>query len=628
MRTRITSVVLLLCMLFAAFALSSCGKKGGTATEGATTPAATEGATTPATDGVTTPVATDGATTPAATDGATTPAATEGATTPAATEGATEPATVPATEPATDPATVPATVPATDPGTDWETISKKVKGYGENMRKIKIECADFVSTEKIAKNKAYLAGPDEVEAGVTPEIEMMVYARNHAACELLGLTIEYDYWDHDKASWGKSSGQIVTLTQGNAADAPDLFVNMIYDLNKAMLTFGAFKELRTLPRSYFNFETKGWMKDYMDSMSFTGDRAYVLASDYFLDVLRSMGVLPFNMSMMDDNATKLASVIVEDGELDGEALSTYFFDLVEGGDWTWELLGKLCTAIYFDADGDDQNSIGDTLGIIADCYGGVCTSVFIYSCGQEFIEHRVIEDESNPNNGKMWAYYPTSPGMLSDVFDAVASVFNGKGALTTMGKMDQATADEPGLAYHRIKFKQGELLFAGASLLGDLEDDNYQTMEQVYSVVPLPKVNAESEYNTFVTNTCDAGAINVRITAYKASAISAYLQYCTEHSAGIREEFLEIVTKYKTTTYDQGTDRMLDLIYENIRYGGAKVIDDAVGGGNRWHDIMKNGKCLVTAADLEDDFETQVNAKQETLDGILEKWYALPKSEG
>ena len=510
----------------------------------------------------------------------------------------------------------------------WEVLGPEVAALDAVDRQFTVEFSQFVAPEKIAKNRQYLQGPDAIEDGVTPTIEQMIYERNLAAKNTFGTEITYIEWDHDKASWGRAAGQIQTLVQGNAADAPDLFVNMIYDLNLVLKTVGAFKDVWSLPGSYFDFSTEGWMTDWMNSMSITGDRAYVLAGDYFLDVLRTIGVLPFNMTMMDANANKLAMPLIGEELAEGEELTPLFFDLVEEGKWTWELLGKLCEAIWVDTDGDGADSVRDQLGIIADEYGGVSSSIYIYSCGEELIERKVIEDEADPNCGKEWVYYPKEPGVLNDIFDSVAAVFSGSGSLSTRSSLDGATADNPGLAYHHIKFGQGELLTAGACLLGELEDDSFQQMQDQYSVVPLPKVNTESDYNTFITNTGDAGAINVNTAPNRAKVISAYVQYCTENSADIREEFLEIVTKYKTTTYNQGTDRMLDLIYEHINYGGVKVIEDAVNGNYRWHVMMKDGgKFLYTSADLATMYESAIQAKQTALNSLLTTWYSLPKIE-
>ena len=600
-----SAIALFVCIVILAFSFASCGKKKNNvpSTDAATTPA-----TTPATDKATTPAATDAATTPA-------------------TDKATEPATEPATDPVTEPATEPATTAAPD---DFEKIAKEVNKMSDSMRSFKISYDAYTYAERVAKNAEYVRGPDTVEDGVTPSIQEMVYKRNKNAVELLGLSIEYSA--QDTYGWGNQASKVIQpAVQGNDPDAPDLFIAMLYDLNIVLKTVGAFKNIKSLtqPNAYFNFDTQGWMKSWMESLSFTGDRAYVLGSDYFLDILRAMGVLPFNMDMMDANADKLATAILgDDEELDGEALSTYFFDLVEAGDWTWELLGKLCTAIYVDADADGQDSINDTLGIITDQYSGMAAALIIFSTGENTTETYTIEDPSSQYNGKTWVKYSDSAAVLGDIFEAVSSVFKGAGSFVTNDtSMASDSVDNPGIPYHHIKFANNELLFVGPSMLGTLELEAFQSMDSTYSVVPMPKVDASKEYNTIIHNTADAGAINVQTRPAKVKAISAFIQYCTQNSSEIREELLEIVTKYKTTSYDQGTDRMLDLIYENVVNARDKTIEDTAEGksAERFNKMMMDDAYTRGRDYIEGEYEGIIGTKNSRLDELLEQWYTLPQ---
>jgi len=515
----------------------------------------------------------------------------------------------------------------------WEVISAEVNALGDSDRSFLIELSEYTNAEKVSKNKDYVVGPDTIEGTTTPQLQQLVYERNKAANELLGTNVSYTYYD---LAWGQQTGKIKEVVQGQAADAPDLFVNMIYDLGNALL-YSSFKDTWSIPGSYFDFEADGWMTEWMDSMSVTHDRNYILAGDYFLDVLRAMSVLPFNVDLMDANADKLSAYILEAGTTvqTGEKLSDYFFDFVEDGKWTWAVLHNLCEAIWVDTDADGQNSIADTLGIIGDIAAKLSSAIYLYSCGEEGIFNEfIVEDATNPVYGayvgKTWISFPEESTALGGIFDAVSTVYKGKGALGTSSGYKGATIAEPGTAYHAIKFAEGTLLTAGATVIGRMEEDSFQNMVQLYSVIPLPKLSEDKEYNTFIHNIGDAGAINVNTT--KAVAISAFLQYCTENSGEIREEFLEVVTKYKTTRYNQGTDRMLDIIYDSIISGRDKMIEDAMSssgssGNNRWHAMLDNGKYTTDAAGLADKYQAAVSAKQEHLDRILTTWYSLPKVE-
>ena len=524
-----------------------------------------------------------------------------------------------------DPASVETTAATTD---KWDDLAPNVTKIAARDRQLKIECSVNKTGMKRSKNDLYLAGPDAIEDGVTPRIQQKVYERNKAANELFGTTIEYEFWDY---IYGEQAPQIDLLVKGNAADAPDLFVNMIYDLNLELLN-GSFRDVKSIPNSFFDFGADGWLSVWMDNMSLTGDRAYILGSDYFLDMVRAVLVLPFNMTMMDANAGKLAGAILEEGETLGEneELSTYFFDLVDKQKWTYDVLAKLCNAIWVDSDGNGSDSIGDVLGIVADEYGGKSAVAFIYSCGEELTEAYTIEDPASEYNNKQWIKYSDTSEGLNKIFDAVKSVFDGAGSLSTSYTFSGNTPDKPGKAYHHSKFAAGELLFLGVGLIGDLEDGTIQAMTDLFSVVPCPLIDETRSYNSIIDNTGDVGAMNVKSNPRKARVLSAYLQYCTEHSGDIRKEFLETVTKYKTTVYNQGTDRMLDIIYEGILYGRDKAVDDLFGTtlrSSRWHDIMKHEHHVAGADYISSQYESIRQSKQTLLDKDLEKWYTLPKVE-
>ena len=508
----------------------------------------------------------------------------------------------------------------------WEEIVPKITMIAERDRTLRIEYSTGGSEEKWSRNDIYLEGPDEVVDGVTPRIQQMVYERNEAAKNLLGVSIVYQKWNY---GFGKQQEQIELAVQGNDADAPDLFVNMLNDAGKAMLK-GVFKDVWSIPSSFFDFDSEGWLKEWMENLSFTGDRAYILGSDYFLDILRVMDVLPFNMTMMDEQAVKLAPAIIGADETlgQGEDLTTYFFDLVDEGKWTWDVLGKLCEAAWVDSDGDGQDSIRDVLGIISDGYGGINAASFVYCCGEPLTEAYPIEDESSEYNNKQWIKFRDDSSGLNRIYDAVKSVFQGRGSLTTSYTFSGNTPENPGAAYHHTKFAAGELLFAGICTLGALEDDVFQQMTDLYSVVPCPKLDPDKDkpYNTIIINQGDVGAINVNANPRKAKVLSAFIQYCTENSGEIREQFLQIVTKYKTTTYNQGTDRMLEIIYDSVRYGRDKTVDD-LNKDPRWHRIMMEEKFVAGSDVIATRYAGAIQQKQALLDNVMKTWYTLPKVE-
>lgn len=501
----------------------------------------------------------------------------------------------------------------------WEILGSEIaETTTATDRALRIELNAYADAEKASKNDVYLKGPDAIDEGWTPVIQQMVYERNKAANDLLGTTVDYVYWSD--LGWGKQAGRIKTLVQSNASNAPDLFVNMLYDLGNATLS-GLFKDVWSIPGSYFDFAADGWMSDWMESLSFTGDRAYVLGGDYFLDLYRSMGVLPFNSDLMDAYGARLSNALFGSALPAGTTMSDRFFDFVENGNWTWEALGKLSEAVWIDADGDARTSLDDTLGIITDSTNGMPAALILYSSGATLTE-------TYTDQGRQWIRYPADSSALGAIFDAVSGAFTKNGALVTTNGTG-STHENPGIGYHQIKFAQDELLFAGPTLLGSLENDAFQQMPSRYSVVPLPKVSADKPYVTVIHNAADAGAINVNANPRKAKVLSAFLQYCAENSVAIRDEFLQIVVKYRSTSYDQGTDRMLEIIYGSVVNGRDKAIEDAAEGtgANRLHAKMKDNRFTANSTYIAAQYANMLAAKQNNVDSVLNTWYTLPKAQ-
>ena len=500
----------------------------------------------------------------------------------------------------------------------WELIGEELAGISATDRSFKIEMSSYGDVEKRSKNSSFLAGPDSITNGSTPMIEQLVYQRNAAAKQALGTTVSYVYWDN---AWGQQASRIKTVVQSSASDAPTVFVNMIYDLSLATLD-GCFKDVWSIKDSYFDFDDYGWMSEWMDDLSFTGDRAYILGGDYFLDLYRAMMVLPFNVEMMNDYAAILAPALFGGALGQNETMSERFFRFVEAGNWTWDALGKLSAAVWTDVDGDVKTSQNDILGIIVDGYGGTAASAFIYSSGENLTETFV-------KNGQMRIRYPSDPTSLSAIFDAVTSAFARKGALVTK----DSTTSASGLSLHNTKFADDEVLFAGPRTLGSLEEAVFQNMSSVFSVVPFPKVSASKAYRTVIHNIGDAGAINVNANPRKARVVSAYLQYCTENSSTIRHEFLDLYTKYETFSYSYWTDRMIDLISGSIAGLRDKAVEDLMNNTDavkklRWHAMMKDyktGAFLANGSYIENQYASAVSGKQTRLDSILDTWYTLPK---
>ena len=182
----------------------------------------------------------------------------------------------------------------------------------------------------------------------------------------------------------------------------------------------------------------------------------------------------------------------------------------------------------------------------------------------------------------------------------------------------------------------------GLARLGELEHEALQAMTDTFSVVPIPLLEAGTadDYNTCVHNTAALGGFNINSTKYLA--MSAYIQYCTENSEEIKDEYLQVTMKFKTTQFNLGTSDMLDLIYDSIQSVREMILDNVLRnrknatifkpeglGDPRWHGMIKGSNYATAIGAVDggaflDKYDTVKEAKQRGMNELMVEWYALP----
>lgn len=501
----------------------------------------------------------------------------------------------------------------------WEPVAAAFARLDEKDRTILIELDESETEGTGTRNPRLFAGPDEI-GGNTPAAEKAVYERNRAAETRLGISVGYAYWND---ACGEQAERIGTLLFGGADDAPDLFVNALGDLSRAVL-LGCFRNVLTPTGSYLDFTTDGWLYAFIGSLSLSRDRAYILAGDAFPDLYRGAAVLPFNLSMLDDKtfSGRLSSVICPNGTLAGsEKLSDRFFDLVEAGKWTYATLAALSAAVWLDCGTvAEQDDFNDVLGFVCDNAAGTAAGAFFAGCGTDY-----LLETTDGATGRVSLSYLPDGGSLGAVFDALSALTEGKGTVVTAGGYDDAP-DNPGLAARRKKFAEGSLLFAGAISLGALAHNDYRTMTDEYAVAPLPVLREGDRYVSFVSPDADAGAVNRFSDVFPA--VSAYLQFCAENSRDAVDAYLADLTKTDGKS-NAGTSLALRIIRGSLVSARGEMIDAAVSGGGApaWRALIGASDYRMTASDFAEEYPALAVVKQERLNRLLDEWYALPEGE-
>ena len=556
----------------------------------------------------------------------------------------------------------PGTTPKPDDGTTNEP-TETTTAWWDNVPSfnttLKIQINDYLQVgEMTAKGEIYMAGPANEESIGSNQVSRLVWERNQQAIAKLGITPTYVYNnDETNGKWGNQVQFIESTTTAATEDCPDIWSQMIYDMSTAMFS-GKFRDILSVPDSHLNFETShsgedtglgdalgrvnGWYVNWMKDVSLDdGEHMFLMGGDYFIDMIRALFVMPFNISLMDDNFTTLAPVMVnyakdagytawEDVNDLAENLSDSFYDLVLDDFWTYDLLAEFSTAIYQDTDSIAGDSFDDQLGFIASSCSGLPPAGHLWSGNLKLVDW-VTDDE-----GTYLDYPAFEETKLYDYFQKMADLVDAAGT-----SMEPSTTKQNQIT---LKFAGGSLLFNIPSMMGSLEDVEYVNMKQNYEfgVVPMPKFALDEEYNALVHNIGRCGAISINST--KATAALAYVQMMNETSGDIVTEYTEIVMKYDVAAANSGTMAALDLIYSSINFTRDVMLDNimhaqGVGGGittlpgtdARWHGLL-NGRYNNAYENISVWYEAlttggRTGVKQTGLAGLVTSWNTVCETQ-
>ncbi len=463
---------------------------------------------------------------------------------------------------------------------------------------LKLQLSEYTDSEFTSGGKKYMQGPDNSSSD---RVQNIVYTRNENAKSELNLNISYYYINK---GWSLASAEIIN-TENGGSDCPDMYCDMIYDMMIATMQ-GCFRNLYTLTtasgKGNFEFtDENGFLCDFMEGLSMSRDKMYLIGSRYYMDIVRAMMVMPVNIDMYESKY----------GDI-----SEFYQDIIDG-EWTWDYLMKVAKTVYNDKTGDGT-SMDDILGFVAETNGGMGASGIMYSTALEIVDTEVLSDGSYA-----FSYKSDNPQLIA-IFTKIAEAFSQDGILAC-----QTTGDQVGAI--RDKFASGTLVFGGCIMMGSVEAETYQAMDQSFGLIPIPKISNDNnyQYNTLIHNVGKCGAISLH--TQRPEAISAYIQYCTENSAELMNEYYNYAMKYKYTS-DAGTAEMLDMIYDNIVSIREKALEDIIGAQNseagtyKWHSqLISDAKDFKTNADqIGTVYTTAIQIKQAVLENLRETWKNLP----
>ena len=199
--------------------------------------------------------------------------------------------------------------------------------------------------DKQGTSAVMIIGTEEATGDV---VQDAVYRRNQAVEEFLNINLEFTE-NHD--NWN----QISSTINSYIFSGDDLYDVMIHDLFPLATLSVNGNFLNVYDNPYMDFSQPYWYADYMKDVSFDSkQKCYIMAGDYFLDVLRSAHVMYVNQELYE----------AQNGLMDD------LYQLVFDGKWTQDEFLKCMENAYRDINGNTEADDGDIFGYVTNMYWG------------------------------------------------------------------------------------------------------------------------------------------------------------------------------------------------------------------------------------------------------------------
>ncbi|MCQ2432513.1 MAG: hypothetical protein MJ175_07920 [Clostridia bacterium] len=369
-------------------------------------------------------------------------------------------------------------------------------------------------------NSNYLIEGPEEETGDL--VQDSAYSRNRRVEEILNVKLVYTEYD---ANYSETPGNINKLIMSG----DDLYDIMIVDLFPAagLSCDGNFLNIAGAP--YIDLDKPYWYRNYMEQLSLDGKKMFLMAGDYFIDVLRSAHAMYFNKNLL--------AQYYDDADV--------LYNEVLNGTWTYDKFLTYISEMYRDVNGDGTRDLGDQYGFGVNQIWGPSIP-FLVSADLKLVDRNddgtMTLAMNNENSVRLLE-------LLNDIFYNDATI--NTEPLSKGDSIDDLLA----------MFKSGQVLMLGYHRLGSFE--NLRDMEYEVGILPYPKFNeTQKDYVTSSHDTTEIGVIPV--TCSKFDTVCAVLEVLNRETEKIvLPAYYETGLKVKYSRDDMSS-QMIDIIHGNI----------------------------------------------------------------
>lgn len=361
---------------------------------------------------------------------------------------------------------------------------------------------------------------------VTSLVNDAVATRNAVVEQKLNITLEFTQLDVD---YNGVATKIENYTNAGT-DEFDLVINDLFPFANLSIK-GVFRNILDAEFTGFDFENKSyWYQDYMDDMCLVSGYEYLLAGDYFIDILRSAHLLLFNKDMY--------TMLHENAD------ANEVYEWVLNYEWTYEKMLEMIQGAYQDKNGNGEKDYGDIYGYaILELWGS--SIGLVVSAAPGFV--------TRDKNGELTITLGEG-NRAADLTDYLTKLAYDDNACFGLTSDSQVLQD----------FTDGLSLIGDYQRLGSLENAVLKGMAGSFGVLPCPMLYAsDRQYNTATHDTTEVGAILQ--TSKGSKFISTVIQVLNRETAielmpKYYEEALQI--QYVTDPY---ASQMVQIIHDNIR---------------------------------------------------------------
>ena len=445
-------------------------------------------------------------------------------------EGTTEPETESSsasdTSPDTSEDTSKDTSAETNDATESETAEIETSGEADRKGKEFRILSATRAPAGMASSNCFLEG----EQNTAGTINEAVHERNTAVELELDVALTFSHADADKSDIQSEIKRLVM----SGTDAYDLVISKLLPF-ASLANDGTFRNILSSEFTGFDFENKPyWYKEYMDDLRLVNGYEYLLAGDFFIDVLRSSHLLLFNKEMYRDHYRR------DPGEV---------FEWVLNYEWTYEKLNGIITDMYLDKNGNSRRDYGDRWGLSI----------------------------SDLRSAKIGFIVSADPGLVSRSEDGTPRIVLGDTSrmadltqrLTLLLFNSSCYISDAAGGNSLRDFTEGSALLCEGHWLGSLENTALPDMKEGAGVLPYPQLYAsDKRYITATSNTANVGAI--LLTAKDEAFISTVIQALNRETASrlIPKYYRDALKlRYDADPYTAG---MIRILHDNI--GGSFML--------------------------------------------------------